>query len=170
MSNWTAISEDDLKAAGHVLIISQARAQAGEDPVTDPIEEAVANVVAEVRNAVRAGNRVDTDETKIPRSLKRLAMQIIIYALMEYIGLALTDDQKKEADRAQAQLRKLFERKVQVEPADDPDTAGGPVNPGMWNSENKIIGRTHPVPAPGRQFPPLPGHYANPDAPTDSVE
>ncbi|EDY16690.1 hypothetical protein CfE428DRAFT_5803 [Chthoniobacter flavus Ellin428] len=162
--NWIAIIPDDLKASGHGTIIDKAQTLAvgGVDPVAD----AIANITAEVRSAVRTGNQLDTDPTKIPRSLKRLAVQMILFALMERIGVPLSDAQAKESDRHAKRLEQLYERKEVLEPPDSPDTTGSPVNPGMWNSENKLIMRTHPTPVPGVQFPPT-GGYANPDAPQD---
>lgn len=46
------------------------------------------------------------------------------------------------------------------------------VNPrtGNWNSENKILMRTHPVPRPATQFTPQINTYANPDAPADTEQ
>ena len=167
MPRWTAIIADDLKAAGHGAIIDRAQTLAVGS--VDPIADAIENAVAEVRNAVRAGNRLDTDDAKIPRSLKRLAVRSVLYALMQRIGLALSDDQKEEARRDEKRLKQLFDRKEQVEPADDADAEAGPVNPGNWNSENKLVMRTHPVPRPRTQFDPQTNAYANPEAPEDEA-
>lgn len=167
MPNWTAIVADDLKAAGHGAIVDNARTMAVGS--IDPVEDAIDNVTAEVRNAVRAGNRLDTDATKIPRSLKRLAVRLILYGLMQRIGMELSPDQKDEARRDERRLKQLFERKEQVETADNPATDVGPVNPGMWNSENKLVMRTHPVPKPRTQFDPQTDAYANPAAPDDAA-
>jgi hypothetical protein len=170
--NWVTITADDLKAAGHGNIMDRADTDAvgGVDPIT----ESITNAIAEVRTAVRAGNRLDVDETKIPLSLKALTVRLIIYALMMRIGLPMSDDQQKQADRDQKRLERLLDRKLRVEPADTPETGAGPVNPGIWNSERKIIGRTHPVPPPGLQQSSVStdvSHgYADPDpdAPEDS--
>lgn len=166
--NWTTITEDDLKTAGHGNIMDRAQTTAVGS--VDPIVECITNAIAEVRTAVRAGNRLDTDETKVPNSLKGLTIRLVVYALAERIGLPLSDDQQKQADRDQKRLERLMDRKLQVEPADNPDSVG-PVDPGMWNSDRKIIGRTQFVPPPGMQSG-LPGGtgYANPDptAPEDS--
>lgn len=167
MPRWTSITADDLKAAGHGTLVDKARTVAVG--AVDPVDDAIETFTAEVRNAVRAGNTLDTDATKIPLSLKRLTVRLVLYALQERIGMRLTDDQKREAERDAKRLEQLKARKEQVEPADNPDTVAGPVNPGTWNSESKILMRTHPVPQPGAQFPPVTGNYANPDAPQDAT-
>lgn len=165
--NWVTITEDDLKAAGHGNIMDRADTVAIGS--VDPITDSISNAIAEVRTAVRAGNRLDVDTTKIPLSLKSLTVRMIVFALMARIGLPMSDDQQKQADRDQKRLERLMDRKLQVEPADNPDTVNGPVDPGQWNTDRKVIGRTQFVPPPGMQSG-ITGGYANPDptAPEDS--
>jgi hypothetical protein len=167
MPNWTAISADDLKAAGHGAIIDRARTAAVG--TVDPVTESIAKVVARVRRKVRQGNRLDTDATKIPGSLKDSAVLLIIAALAVRIPIPLTSAMAEAVKDAREEINAIGERKEQVEPADDPDADAGPVNPGNWNSENKLIGRMHPVPPPAVQRPGSTG-YANPDAPEDNAE
>ena len=52
----------------------------------------------------------------------------------------------------------------------EPPTPSGVIRAGMWNSENKILMRTHPTPAPSTQFQVQQNQpaYANPDAPPDA--
>lgn len=167
MPRWTAITRDDLKSAEHGSLIDRAGtlATGGEDPVA----EAIAKVVARVRRAVRQGNRLDLDPAKIPDSLKESAVLLVVAALARRIGFPLDDDTKSAVRDAREELKGIAEKKLQVEPADDPDEAAGPVNPGTWNSENKVLGRTHPVPKPGVQRP-GDGRYANDAAPEDDAE
>jgi hypothetical protein len=168
MPNWTNISLDDLKASGHGLIVDRAQtlATGGVDPVTDAID----NAVARVRRAVQAGNALDTVATKVPRSLKAVTVRLVLFALMERIGLPLSEDQRKTRENDNSDLLRIADRKVRIEPADNPNTdEAGPINPGTWNSERKIVGRMHPVPAPAAQHAPA-GGYANPNAPEDSAQ
>ena len=58
--------------------------------------------------------------------------------------------------------------KIRVEAPDDVDISEAPQNRGAWNSESKILMRSHPVPRPAQQLPPD-GDYANPDGPTDTA-
>lgn len=166
MSRWISLIPDDLKAAGYGSIVDKAKTVATGS--VDPVDDFIASVTAEVRNAVRAGNKLDIDETKIPHSLKRLAVRMVLYGLMERLHLPLNDDQKKEADRDEKRLQQLYSRKEQVEAADNPDATEGAVNPGNWNSEAKIIMRTHPVALPALQYPPTSSDYANPEGPADA--
>jgi len=162
---WTTITEDDLKAAGHGTLIDRARDQAVGD--VDPVPEDIANAIARVRRAVSAGNPLDSDATKVPGSLKDVTVRRALFALMRRIRFPLSEDDRKIREEDSQDLQQLAEKKVLVEAPDDTDATLAPQNRGSWNSENKIIGRMHPVPAPGRQVPPGIG-YANEDAVEDA--
>lgn len=168
MANWTAITADDLKAAGHGAIVDRARTAAvgGVDPVAFEIE----NAVKFVRSQVEFGNAVDSDPATVPASLKGLAVRMALFALMERLRLSLTEDQRATRKGDEARLLRIAERKIPVE---TPDTAGESAVPqtfGNWQSERKILGRTHPVPPPGLQHQGGDDNgYANPDGPEDSA-
>ena len=166
MSNWTSITADTLKAAGHGAIVDRAETLATGG--TDPVAYAIGASVSRVRRAVAAANDLDSDATKVPRSLEALAVRFALYALCERIGLALTEDQRKARDLDADDLTRLADRKIRVEAPDDIDTNAAPQNRGAWNSESKIIMRSHPVPRPAQQLPPD-DDYANPDGPTDTA-
>lgn len=165
MSNWLTITPDHLKAAGHSAILARAQTLAVGD--LDPVTDAIASAVARVRRAVAAGNDLDADATKVPKSLEDVAVRIALFRLMERIGLPLSEDQRKSRDLDAADLQELSAGRILVEPPDDPDADATPQNRGNWNSEPKLIMRTHPVPPPTTQFPPG-SDYANPDAPADA--
>jgi len=166
MSNWISLTNDDLKSAGYGAIVDKAQTLAvgGVDPVADHL----ANAVARVRNAIAVTNAVDVDPTKVPRSLKDLTARLVLFALMNRIGLPLSQDQRDQRTTDNADLKQIAERKVRVELPDNPDPNSTPVNPGNWNANNKVLMRTDPVPCPDAQFPPSGGNYANPNAPTDA--
>lgn len=168
MPNWTSITADDLKATGLGFVLDKARtASTGS---TDPLEEEIANAVARVRRAVASGNPLDSDVTKVPGSLKGVTMRLAVFALMERLRFPLSDDQRDTRKADHSDLLRIADRKVLVESPDDPmEESPVPQNLGSWNSENKILPRTHPVPRPGLQRPVSPGKYANPDAPEDNV-
>lgn len=168
MPNWTSITADDLKAEGFGVIVDRARTVSVGG--TDPVEAAIANAVAKVRRAVMVGNTLDTDPAKVPGSLKELTMMSAMRTLKRRLQLALSEDERRQREEDNAELKRLAELKIRVEPADSPDTSGAitPNNHGAWNSERKIVGRTHAAPAPGLQFPPS-GGYANPTGPADSA-
>lgn len=168
MPNWTSISADDLKAAGLGYVVDRARTAA--TGTEDPVDQEIANAVARIRRAVASGNPVDSDTAKVPGSLKGVAVRMALYALMERLRLPLSEDQRDTRKADHSDLLRIADRKVLVEAPDDPMTESPvPQNLGSWNSENKIIPRTHPVPRPGAQRPVVPGKYANPDAPEDEA-
>ncbi len=80
---------------------------------------------------------------------------------------ALQSEPRKEAnDAALKKLEAIAAQKCSVRP---PTATTGASRTGNWNSENKLIGRTHPTPRPAAQFPPNADDYGNPDAPADSA-
>lgn len=76
-----------------------------------------------------------------------------------------TDGRKAAADAAEKMLEKIAERKAGA--IEDPAGTGNSNQ--NWNSENRIILRTHPAPPASLQSPPQTGGapYANPNAPAD---
>ena len=165
MSNWIPITTDHLKAAGHGAIVDRAQTLATGS--LDPVADAISSSVARVRRAVEAGNALDADGTKVPKSLEDVTVRLALFRLMERIGLPLSADQRKSRDLDATDLQDLAKRQIRVEPPDSVDATATPENRGTWNSEPKLIMRTHPVPPPSTQFPPG-SDYANPDAPTDA--
>ena len=87
MSNWTALTIDDLKAVAFGGIIDAAQASAAG--ANDPVAEAIADAVATVRGAISTGNVLDQDPTTIPRSLRPLAARTAVFALMERVQFDL---------------------------------------------------------------------------------
>lgn len=163
---WITLIADDLKAAGYGTILASAQATPVGD--VDPVVDVLASATARVRRAVSAGNAVDTDVSKIPRSLKSVGVRMAIYALMELIGLSLSEDQRETRKLDMKDLTDLATRQIRVEEPDHADAAAVPQNRGSWNSENQVLGRMHPTPSPSRQFPNAAGQYANPDAPANT--
>jgi hypothetical protein len=164
--NWTTITLEDLKATGMAHVVEKA--QDVSTGTVDPAAEAIAQSVARVRRAVASGNPVDADPDKVPMSLKALTARMAMYALMERLFFPLSDDQRDSRKNDNSDLLRIADRKVLVEAPDDPmETSPVPQNLGSWNSENKLVMRTHPVPRPGVQRPGDAGRYANPTAPED---
>ncbi len=129
----------------------------------------LARVVAEIRDYIRSGGYAldATDETTIPLGLHNDAITLARWRLLIALPQAknLQSDARKEAtERAEKKLLLIADQKFSVEP---PDASAGTAKIGSWNSENKIIMRTHPVPRPATQFSPQTGKYSNPDATED---
>jgi hypothetical protein len=120
MSNWTSITIDSLKAAGHGAIIDAAQT-AGIGGV-DPVAESIADAVSRVRAACSAGNQLDADATKVPNSLKGLTIRRGLFALMERISYPLSNDQRETRRNDNGYLLQISRDELKFEL---PDTAGG---------------------------------------------
>ncbi len=126
-------------------------------------------VVAEIRDYIRSGGyALDlTDETTLPLGLHNDAITLARWRLLISLPQLKTlqsDGRKEATERAEKKLLLIADQKFSVEP---PDATAGSAKIGSWNSENKIIMRTHPVPRPAAQFSPQTGKYSNPDATED---
>jgi|SRR5438477_2541506 len=132
------------------------------------IDMKVAHVVDEVRGFIIAGGyAVDLIlDTTIPLGLFEDAIAIARWRLLiatPSFRQLQTEERRLAFDEAMKKMFLIAAQKFYIEPP-IPD-----INPrtGNWNSENKVIMRTHPIPRPGTQFTPQINTYANPDAPTD---
>jgi hypothetical protein len=61
----------------------------------------------------------------------------------------------KEREEAAKEAEKVYEQIVKRTYGDLEDPDGTDLSTGNWNSENKLIMRTHPIPRPSVQFPPF---------------
>ncbi len=134
------------------------------------IDVKVANVVDEVRGYITAGGyAVDPIlDTTIPVGLFEDAITIARWRLListPSFRQLQTEERKLAFDEAIKKMMLIASQKFFVEPP-IPET-----NPrtGNWNSENKLIMRTHPVPRPATQFTPQINTYANPTATGDTT-
>ncbi len=132
------------------------------------IDAIVVNVIDEVRGYITSGGyAVDAifDNT-IPTGLFNDAIAIARWRVLIAVPMLKqlqTEERKLAYEAALKKLQLIAEQKFVPEPP-IPD----PVNrAGNWNSENKLLMRTHPVPRPASQFTPQINTYANPVAPAD---
>jgi hypothetical protein len=121
MSNWTSITADTLKAAGHSAIVDAAQS-AGIGAV-DPVAESIADAVSRVRAACSTGNQLDADPATVPNSLKGLAIRIALFALMERINYPLNEDQRETRRNDNSLLLRINDDRLRFELPDNP--AGG---------------------------------------------
>jgi hypothetical protein len=140
MSNWTSITIDSLKAAGHAAIIGAAQT-AGIGGV-DPVAESIADAVSRVRAACSAGNQMDANPAAVPNSVKGLTIRIALYALMDRIGYSLSEDQRDTRRIDNSYLLRISADKLRFEL---PDNAAGnaEMQPGM---DMDIVTRTRRLP------------------------
>lgn len=122
MPNWIPITVTTLyeaKIAALVDACSTAAKKAGQD---DRAAGLIQGVVDEVRNAVATcgSNRVDADETTIPKSLRRMAVVMILAQLKGALEEPLTEDERNELRAVETRLRAVAKCEWKVEQPDTP--------------------------------------------------
>jgi hypothetical protein len=123
MPNWIAITQSDLEDAKVAALVDALRTSALATGQTDPAPRVIADVVTEMRGQIGNHNRVDSDATKIPASLKPIAVLLILFALKNRLEIALTEDERTEQRRCHEQLNRIEDGKRQVETPDSPEEA-----------------------------------------------
>ncbi len=126
------------------------------------IDAIVVNVIDEVRSYITAGGySVDPifDNT-IPTGLFNDAIAIARWRVLIAVPMLKqlqTEERRLAYEAALKKLLLIAEQKfVPESPTVDTINRGG-----NWNSENKLIMRTHPIPPPESQFPPTANEWAN---------
>ncbi len=140
----------------------QGGSGSGSGPPFLNIDFIVVNVIDEVRGYIFAGGyAVDPilDNT-LPMGLFEDAIAIarwrVLIALPKFLQLQ-TEERRLAYEAALKKLLLIAEQKfVPESPTIDTTNRGG-----NWNSENKLIMRTHPIPPPESQFPPTANEWAN---------
>lgn len=133
MANWIAITSadvDDYLVAAKADALRSAALRVGQ---TDTVSRVIADVVQQVRLDVASSPRnvLDSDTTKIPTSLKVVALDIIIARLHLRLQQKLTQDQvdcQKEAERKLDLVRKgdlLIEESASPEAEATAQKSGG---------------------------------------------
>jgi len=164
--SWKPFTTDDVKAqftSDEIAAIALQQGT-GSGPISN-IEGVTAAVVAEVRDYIRSGGfDLDEDEATIPSGLFNDAIAICRWRLLISLPKTPTletDVRERAFNAAMAKLVRISNQDFAVEPP-NPDTIA---RAGLWNSENKIVMRTHPVTR--MLWPAGITPYANPDAPPD---
>lgn len=122
-------------------------------------------VVNELRDAIKGRTSDVGAAPTIPAGFKKTTIAAVRYEFLNSIpgGKGLLNEERIAANQEYKDfLKEIRAGKVFIPPTSEVTRPGGV----MWNSENKIIPRTHPVPPPLQQTgspsttqPP----YANPD-------
>lgn len=137
---------------------------------SDLLPRFVLRAVNECRGAIEAGNYPLGPDGTIPDGL---ASDVIAIARWRWlISLPqLVKLQTKEREQAFKDAQEKLKLATQQKFAVEAPTEGTNPKTGNWNSENKLLPRTHPVPAPSTQFQSASDAehpYANPEGPEDS--
>lgn len=122
MPRWISITEDDLNDAKLVPLVKALREQVLAPGQTDPLPRLTQTVVDEIRRKVAScrNNRLDSDTTKIPASLKQLAVDKIYGALAGRLQEALTDDEVRLIATHDRNLDRIASCTDTIEQPDDP--------------------------------------------------
>ena len=166
--SWIALTTDDVLSEFTLQEASSLRnlqgSGSGSGAPFANIDIIVINVIDEVRGYIIAGGYdVDpTDDKTIPAGLFVDAIAIARWRVListPMLKQLQTEERRQAFDKAIDKLLLIANRKFTPEPI--PDTIVVPRG-GNWNSENKLLMRTHPVPPPESQFPPITNEWANP--------
>lgn len=122
--SWTPILPADLEDAKVAALVTALRSAALGENQTDPAERIIAGVVVRIRTEV-AGcpqNRLDADESKIPGSLKDLALRMVVRQMMSRLKKALSEDERTEQANDLKYLERISKCGVPIETPDNPIT------------------------------------------------
>ncbi len=139
---------------------------AGIQNAADNLTPILGRAVDRALGAVRAGGYALGPDGTVPDQLKDSIIAIArwrwLISLPQVTDSLQNPNRKAAYDEAIKRLEDIANQKENIEPPDDPS---GVAPGGNWNSENKLIGRTHPVVPPSTQFQQTDGTrpYANPD-------
>lgn len=120
MPNWTAIDLTAVKTGKNTLLLTSVQDLATSRGEADPSAEMIADVTARIRAAISTGNQLDLDATKIPNSLKGLALRMITLRLKDYLDVDLTALEGKQADEDRSYLNRINDDKLRFETPDAP--------------------------------------------------
>jgi hypothetical protein len=131
----------------------------------------VQRTVDEIRGYIRSG-AYPVDETSVTTLPDALIPDCISMARWRFLISAPQLKQLQTQERYQdlmdslKKIQAIGQHQFNVEPP----TSSTVDRAGNWNSENKILMRTHPIPGPSKQFQFDPNQppYANPNAPADA--
>ena len=166
-TTWSAPTTDDVLSE---FTPAEKTAVERIQGATTNLAAILARIVQKVRGAIRAGGyALDEDNaTFLPPELHDACIAIVRWRWV--ISLPVTTLATKPRETAADDAEKILTKIANQEYAVQPPTSGTPVRSGNWNSEQKLLGRMHPVPPPATQFPATgdPSPYANPDGPSDT--
>lgn len=129
MPTWIAITIDDLPVAKAAALVAALQTAALGDGQSDPTPEIIGNVTARIRMEIAAGGRtvLDADATKLPPSLKSLAVRMVLREGQSRLNAAgalpLSDDERKEWDQDVRFLERIARGEITVEASDNPEPA-----------------------------------------------
>lgn len=121
MARWVAITVADLEDAKVAKLVTALRTKALQLSQTDPSPRITQSVVDDIRRKIAscASNRLDADETTIPRGLKDLAVDLILARLKGRLEIELTADEVRTVERRERDLDRIASCTDAVDQPDD---------------------------------------------------
>lgn len=121
MSRWISITVADLNDAKLASYVTALRTKALDAGQTDPSPRVTQIVVDRIRRKIAScrQNRLDADETKIPRGMKEMAVDFILADLKGRLEEDLTTDERDRIARHSADLNRIAACQDVVEQPDD---------------------------------------------------
>jgi hypothetical protein len=125
MSNWTNITEADLKDAKVAALVDACRTAALGAGQTDPMPNVIAGVIQRIRDEIKgcARNVLDLDPTKIPAGLKALAARMVVREMQSRLRIQLKPDETEEWRQDVRYLERIAKCEVPVAVPDNPETS-----------------------------------------------
>ncbi len=116
MSNWTQVVQADISGAKTGQYVTSALS-AGFD-----LPGQIADVIARIRSAVSAGNALDLDPTKIPNTLKGLAIRMVVRRVKDFLDQTPTALEVEDMKADNSYILRIVDEKLKFE---QPDTPAG---------------------------------------------
>lgn len=123
---WITLTLAQLDTAKAAAMVDALRTAALGDGQPDPVPEIITDATARIRMEISAGGKtvLSADATKIPPSLKRLGLRLVLREAQSRLNAAgalpLSDDERKEWDKDDAFLKRIADGELTVEAPDDP--------------------------------------------------
>ena len=121
MPRWTAIAQADLEDAKLAKLVTALRTKALAAGQTDPTPRITQSVIDDIRRKIASNpqNRVDADETLLPRGLKPLACDLILARMKGRLEIPLTEDERRAGERHERNLDRIASGLDVIEQPDD---------------------------------------------------
>lgn len=126
--NWITITLADLPVAKADALVNALRTAALGAGQVDPMPEVITNATNRIRMEIAAGGRtvLDADATKIPPSLKSLAVRMVLREgqgrLNALGGLPLSEDERQESKDDLRFLERIAKGEITVEASSNPES------------------------------------------------
>ena len=126
---WTTFTVADLNSAKAAALVSALQSAALGEGQADPMPGIIALVITRIRAEIAAGGCtvLDADATKIPPSLKPLAMRMALREGQSRLNAAgalpLSDDERTEWKEDLRYLERIAEGRISVEASTNPESA-----------------------------------------------